>query len=67
MGNYRLSLVIARQLHEAGYGVIAGAPASSLIGASRYVDLCWDHPFLEKNPKVFLDSLDALIDHPSFQ
>jgi predicted ATP-grasp superfamily ATP-dependent carboligase len=69
LGNYRLSLAIARQLGRAGHTVIAGvsSPNASTdsVKKSRYVDQVWSHPDMFRSDKLFLASLlQFLAQHP---
>lgn len=61
LGNYRVSLVIARQLGAAGHRIVAGGSPGDLIASCRHVETVWKHPTPFKNPKVFLSSLDELL------
>ena len=61
LGNYRLSLAIARQLGKAGHRVIAGGARDGVIARCKYVERVWDHPSMFKNEKVFLAALDELL------
>ena len=62
LGNYRVSIVIARQLGRAGYSVIVGGGTDSVVARCRYVESVWDHPSLFKNSKAFLAALDELLE-----
>ncbi|MCX2980955.1 hypothetical protein EYC98_08775 [Halieaceae bacterium IMCC14734] len=61
LGNYRLSLAIARQLGKAGHRVVAGGARDGVIARCIYVERVWDHPSMFKNERVFLAALDELL------
>jgi len=65
LGNYRLSLSIARQLDDAGYAVIVGSTSSSSVTnsveRSRHVDQVWHHPDMFINEIIFLTSLRGFL------
>ncbi len=65
LGNYRLSLAVARQLGDAGHGVIVGSDGVISVAKSRHVEAVWHHPDIFDNGKEFLIALKQFLsDHP---
>ncbi len=62
LGNYRPTLLIARQLKHLGARVISGLEGCDR-GAeySRYVDETWDHCPVEQDPKAFIKALEQYV------
>ncbi|MBL4732963.1 MAG: hypothetical protein JKY82_10265 [Rhizobiaceae bacterium] len=62
LGNYRPTLVLAGQLRERGYWIIAGLDGCDR-GAehSTLVDEIWDHPSVVHSPQQFQSELNDLL------